>query len=546
MRLAPLEQAPRRCPRNPGRCEQLLAGLLHLLPLANGLTAWLYKFSRKSLFSPRKLAYGFAGPRAIFPRMDDPHDDEDGRINSRDDLTDVELDSLARFLIGTDADPWDAICSLGLTCDWDDQKLRKKLCKGTRLRRVTAKQCQFCERWFRGDRCKQCKIRLRKQCKVAHPSVEDGFNYVAIGHRGEHLASIYDIPRPWPESNDSAEQCKAADRADFEYWCAIQRWIQHGSRHAFWEFYIASLRWLPVVIQRSRWIEGDKRDAFAVCSGAAFDAIVKLRDHYPSLKLYVPLYIDDDDEEEDGIGCDPTDDGDDGVEFNYLNPKYERVTGHFRCRKYVRYIRDEAQKALNDNQRRVRKEWESGRAYFQRRYARGRDTKEWFPNRNWTNNDFLSEPERQLHEAELFEEAAKRLDCNEDPMMRRIIDLKMNNHDMTTSQIAQKIESELDIRRDATTIGRHINEQLEDLVAWLDVKPRNNKKVKFKRATGVELQAEKWCATLGEHCDVPTGLWEAKQKYEFDASHFKKSHPRPTILSRPALKRADKSLGMVS
>jgi hypothetical protein len=493
------------------------------------------------------MGYGIDRRWAIFPRMDDSHDDEDVLATDKDALTNAELDVLARSLNGTDSDPWDAMGCLGLACDWDDRKLRRKLRIGTRLRKVTVRQCQYCEHWFRGNRCDQCKIRLRKQSEeIVHPTVDDGFNYLAIGHRGEHLATIYDIPRPWPERDDSDARRKAAEQADFKCWCAIQRWIRHGTRDDFWDFLIASLRWLTIVIDRSYWIEGDKGDSLWVCIGAAFDAIVKLRDHDPTFKLYVPLHADEDSSDDDGIGYDPTDDGDDGIEFNYRNPKFERVTGKFRCRKYARYIRDEAQKALNDCQKRVRKERKFGWEYFQRKCASNRGTEDWFPNRNWTNNHFLSEPEQELHEKELFEEAAKRLNDITDPMVRRIVDLKMNNHDMTTAQIAETIEQELNIRRDATTIGRHLNNHLEDFVAWLDVKLRHGKNVKFKRATGVELPAEKWCATLGEHCDVPTGLWEAMQKYEFDASQFKKPQSRPTILSRAALKRADASLGRVS
>jgi hypothetical protein len=337
------------------------------------------------------------------------------------------------------------------------------------------------------------------------------FRYCRLGHRGEELFSLDMIPRPWPEKNDTPEELECAERADFECWCAAERWKQSGCPDAFWTFFVYSLRWLLLVAKD--WPSARRNgDTISICIGAAFDAILSMRDHHLTRRLLEP---------DAGITRSRRPkwderslllrlhDGDDGIEFSPFDPDFLRKTdkADFRCRRYVGMIRDAASRAIcQDKSRRKLK------ANFTP------DQWQFFNDSNYLSDDLrakeprmsreLSQPELSLYEKELLERShdpndgfvdqplpacpksgydhqtnvgqhdrsryiSRRIKGNSEVEIfeRAVLETKMQQPHLRQDEIAEVVARKTGTSRDATTIGRVLRDYLELFAEHFDLSP---------------------------------------------------------------------------
>ncbi len=362
---------------------------------------------------------------------------------------------LAYELEGTDDDIAPAASRLGIPLA--TRTIRRRLARQEHIW-----QCPNCAIWTREDRCRRCCHSVGSTHCPSGLIDSDSFcfNYHTIRHLGEHLPSIYAIPRPWPDHKDTKAEAKLAEETDLDCYYAINRWFRYGDRDAFRRFVIYSVRWLPTVADSVYKLSPDADtyprdwgDAIWICVGAAFDAIHALRE-------YNPVEWHDDEE---------------------LHPegkKYRKHRGKYWCEPYVRFIRDAAQRAMDIAQRDYNREIKRRERCFCSRYSTNRGVEEPYVTPHLT-----SVVEEEAYSDELFEMSHREEDAtihqpswltrlewinrripgdsDRDKFVRAVLEAKMEHPEFRQDEIADVVASKTRVRRHPTTIGRILNKYLE-------------------------------------------------------------------------------------
>jgi hypothetical protein len=301
------------------------------------------------------------------------------------------------------------------------------------------------------------------------------FNYHTLDHRGEHLPSLYAIPRPWTLSSDSKSDREAAKRTDLDCYSAFQRWKHKGCKEAFRTALVYSLRWLTIVADSVYKLNRDSdtyprdwSDAIGICVEASHDAILELRSY------------------------DPIEWGDD-IELHPDGAKYRRHRGRFRCQPYVRYIRDGAQRAIDEQRREYHRVKPSAEMYFLSKH-------------NTTNGIgekrrsayIASDVEQEVYARELLAmthdpkdadidqpiwlDRAKWIkrripgNAKRDVLDRAILETKMRQPELKHNEIAAIVARETGIQRGESTVGRTLKTYSKGFADDLGLDPKRSLK----------------------------------------------------------------------